>query len=344
MMVALLFILAIALFIYYLLPVSVPLIAAVITALLLDPLIKMVQSKFKLKRQISVLIIFSLFTLIMGTGIFFIATKVITQGIKLIEASPEYINNVTKMWGEYEEKFTNAAKDLPEEMVTAITEEVNNFIETFLASLKQYVNIENISFLLSYIPNYLVSSLVYLIALFLFMIELPKLRHSIYRYMTEETSEKVKFMTSRISSVILGFFKAQFLVSLIILAVAFIGLLLIAPKVAIVMSIIIWIIDLIPIIGSIVVLAPWSFYHLLTGNISLGTKIAVLAVILLVIRRTVEPKVMGTHIGLSPLATLIAMFLGLKLFGLLGFVIGPMILILFKSAREAGLIKMNFKI
>ena len=76
----------------------------------------------------------------------------------------------------------------------------------------------------------------------------------------------------------------------------------------------------------------------------MGTKLAVLAIVLLVVRSLVEPKVMGSQIGLSPLPTLIGMFIGLKLFGLFGLFIGPMIVILFNTAREAGIIKLNFKI
>src|SRR5690625_6676415 len=56
----------------------------------------------------------------------------------------------------------------------------------------------------------------------------------------------------------------------------------------------------------------------LSGNKAMGIKLAILAIVLLAIRRIVEPKLMGQQIGLSPLATLIAMFIGLKLIGVLG--------------------------
>jgi predicted PurR-regulated permease PerM len=48
--------------------------------------------------------------------------------------------------------------------------------------------------------------------------------------------------------------------------------------------------------------------------------------------------------GISPLAVLIAMFVGAKLFGFLGFIIGPIIVILFISAKESGMIRLNFKV
>ncbi|TYR77649.1 sporulation integral membrane protein YtvI [Rossellomorea vietnamensis] len=332
------------LLLYYILPVSIPLIAAIVTALLLDPAVKMLERRFKIKRKLAVLVVFIIFILSIGVISYFVITKVVGEGVKLVEDIPLYINQLSDIWLSYEKQFTNAAKDLPIEIVKETSREVQDFLNSFKSSLKEYLDIEKISAFLAYIPNYLVSFLVFLIALFMFMLDLPRIKQTIFNHLTEKTAEKVNFMTSRLSYVIFGFFKAQFLVSIIIFVAALIGLLFISPEVAVVMSIIIWIIDFIPLIGSIVVLAPWAIFHLLSGNLTLGTELAILAAVLLIIRRTVEPKVMGSHIGLSPLATLIAMYLGLKLLGVLGFILGPLILIVFNSAKEAGIIKMNFKI
>lgn len=329
---------------YFILPVSVPLIIAIITALLLEPLVKLLQKKLNINRKLSVLLVFLLFVFFIGISGYFITTKVITEAIKLVEHAPQYINEITAAWLRIEADFSKAAKDLPQELVNEISNQVQAFLYKTKNDLIAYVNIDNVKALLTNIPNYLVSFIVYLIALFLFMIDIPRLKEGIYNHLTEKTADKVTFMSSRLSYVVFGFFKAQFLVSIIIFVVSLVGLLIIKPEIAIVMALVIWIIDVIPIIGSIVILGPWSLFHLLTGDLVLGTKLAILAAILLIIRRTVEPKVMGSHIGLSPLATLIAMFLGLKLLGILGFIIGPMLLIAFNSAKEAGLIKINFKI
>lgn len=337
-------ILLLFLLIYFILPVSIPLIAAIITAIILEPAVRMLINKFRLKRKMSVLIVFLSFLVAIGVLSYFVTTKVVGEAVKLIEDAPTYINQISDIWVNYEKDLEHAARDLPGEVVSEISNGVQDFLTSFKESLKEYLNIERISAFLTYIPNYLVSFLVYLIALFLFMMDLPRVKKMIYSSLTEKTAEKVNFMTSRLSYVIFGFFKAQFLVSVLIFIVSFIGLLLISPEVAIVMSLIIWVIDFIPIIGSIVILGPWALFHLLAGNLTIGTQLAVLAAILLIIRRTVEPKVMGTHIGLSPLATLIAMYLGLKLLGILGFIVGPLLLIIFNSAKEAGIIKWNLKI
>lgn len=285
-----------------------------------------------------------MFVIMIGTAGYFIVTKVVTEAIKIGENVPTYINEINDLWLRAENDLTIASRDLPQEFVDQVSLEVQKLLEGMKDDLKKYLNIEWLTKVATNIPGYLVSFIVYLIALFLFLVELPKLTARMYGHMTPKTTDKVKFMTARLSYVVVGFFKAQFLVSLIIFIVCLIGLLFIAPEVALVMAVIIWLIDLIPIIGSIIILAPWAIFHFLTGSIPTGTQLAVLATLLLIIRRTVEPKVMGQHIGLSPLATLIAMYIGLKLFGILGFIIGPLLVISFNTAREAGIIKLNFKI
>lgn len=328
----------------YLLPISLPIVTAFITALFLEPLVRFFHGKFKIRRNLSVLIVFLLFICFIGVGSYFLVTKVVTEAIKIGENAPMYINEINKAWLKIEHNMSAASQDLPVEVVDEISKNVENFLENMKNSLTEKVNFENITNIVTNIPNYLVSFIVYLIALFLFMVDIPNIKKRFYSHLTAKTADKVTFMTSRLHYVVFGFFKAQFLVSIIIFIVSFIGLLFIAPDVALVMSFIIWLIDFIPIIGSIVILGPWAIFYLVTGGIAIGTKLAILAGILLVIRRTVEPKVMGQHIGLSPLSTLIAMYLGLKLLGVLGFIVGPLIVIAFNSAREAGIIKFNFKI
>ena len=329
---------------FLILPISVPLIVAFITALFLEPAIRLLQRRGKVKRQLSVLIVFLIFVILIGVSGYILTTKVIGEVVEIAENAPTYINEITKVWENLEDDIANTTQDLPPIFVEEVSNQITNFLQKTRSELTSYVNIENAKTIFTNIPNYLVNLIVYLIALFLFMIDLPRLKTKAYSYLTDKTAEKVTFMISRLTFVVVGFIKAQFLVSIIIFVASLIGLLFITPEIALIMSLIIWIIDVIPLIGSIIIMGPWTMYHLITGDIALAAKLGVLTVVLLVIRRTVEPKVMGTHIGLSPLATLISMYLGLKLFGVLGFFIGPMILIIYNSAREAGLIKIKFKI
>ncbi|MGR9050288.1 sporulation integral membrane protein YtvI [Halobacillus faecis] len=329
---------------YFILPVSIPLILAFVTALFLNPAVRFIQFKFRINRKMSVTIVFLLFLIFLGLLGTFAVTRAVTQIVQLADNAPQYINQINNVLLDWEDHMASFSQSMPKEFVDKVTAEMMNAIDRTTTAISEKLQLSNIAAAAAKIPELLVSFLVYLIALFLFMLELPRLRNKMHDQFTEATSEKVKFMNARLSYVVFGFLKAQFLVSIIIFFVSLIGLLWIAPDVALIMSLIIWAIDFVPIIGSIVILGPWSVYMLIIGDIAIGTKLGLLAIVLLAIRRTVEPKVMGRHIGLSPLATLIAMYLGLQLIGLLGFILGPLVVIAFNSAKEAGIIRWNYKL
>lgn len=338
-----LFILLILIF-YFILPVSIPIITAFITAIILNPLVRLIQKRTKLNRKLSVIIVFLLFGIVTGFTGTIIVTKAIAQVVNFVEDVPAHVNQLAIIFTKWESDFQQYTASLPPEFFRQVTNSLEQNFNDLATTIKQVITLDNIAQIIAKIPQYLISFLVYLIALFLFMLELPILKSKVYHLFTEETAKKVSFMNARLSNVVLGFLKAQFLVSIIIFIVSLVALLFIVPEVAIIMAIIIWLIDLIPIIGSIIILAPWAGFVFLTGNTSMAVQLSILAIVLLAIRRIIEPKLMGQHIGLSPLATLIAMFLGLKLLGIAGFILGPILVIAFTSAKEAGIIKWRIKI
>ena len=90
-------------------------------------------------------------------------------------------------------------------------------------------------------------------------------------------------------------------------------------------------VDALPILGSGTVLVPWAIISALDGDINLGIALVVLWIIMCVVRQFVEPKVVSNKLGIHPIFTLIAMYTGFKLFGVMGLLIGPIALIIIKS-------------
>lgn len=328
----------------YIIPIAIPLILALLTAIFLEPFVGFLQKQFKWQRKSAVITAFIVFLLLVSAFLYWAVTYLTARVIQFSQNLPDYINGLSSIWEEIQAFFLRSSEGMPVEVVTSFETELARFLEGIRDWLLTIINYDTITNLLTGIPSFLVSFIVFLIALFLFMLDLDDLKRMLFNRLKESTAEKVRFMAARLNNVIFGFLKAQFMVSVIIFLVSLVALLFIAPEAAIVMSLVIWVIDFIPILGSIIVLTPWFIYEFISGDIAQGTQLAVLALVLLIIRRTVEPKVMGSHIGLSPLATLIAMFIGLQLIGFLGFFIGPLFVILFTSAREAGIIKIDFKI
>ncbi len=82
------------------------------------------------------------------------------------------------------------------------------------------------------------------------------------------------------------------------------------------------ILDVIPFLDSFILLLPWAIYKAFTGDYVFAIALVVLTIVLFLVRRMIEPRVIGNKVGLSSLTTFIAMFIGFKIFGFLGILIG----------------------
>jgi sporulation integral membrane protein YtvI len=121
-----------------------------------------------------------------------------------------------------------------------------------------------------------------------------------------------------------GFVRAQLTLISITAILVLIGLWILGVKYALTVAIIIGLVDLLPYLGVGSVLVPWSAYSFFfAGDTRMAVGLLILYVVLLVVRQMLEAKLVSSNVGLDPLTTLIALFVGLNLFGFIGLIIGP---------------------
>jgi len=106
----------------------------------------------------------------------------------------------------------------------------------------------------------------------------------------------------------------------------------------ILIAFIIALIDIIPVLGTGTVLLPWAVISFITGKIGQGLGLLALYVVILVVRQIIEPKLVAGQVGLSPIVTIVAMYIGTKTLGVLGFFILPFVVILIKVLNDEGVI------
>lgn len=79
---------------------------------------------------------------------------------------------------------------------------------------------------------------------------------------------------------------------------------------------------------------PWAIISAVNGDLRLGIALFVLYVIILIVRQLLEPRIVGKNIGVHPIFTLIAMYTGFKISGIIGLIIGPIVLIILQNVFE----------
>ncbi|WP_100403984.1 sporulation integral membrane protein YtvI, partial [Bacillus sp. FJAT-42315] len=164
------------------------------------------------------------------------------------------------------------------------------------------------------------------------------------RHLKDSTKEKLYLITGQLNKAGVGFIKAQIFLSAVTFLMAFIGLSILQVPYAVLLSILIVFVDVLPILGTGSVLVPWAVISFFQENQFLGIGLILLFIVITVVRRILEPKVFSSNMGISPLAALISLFVGFKILGFIGFFVGPAIVIVYDTLREAGILKSRWKI
>jgi len=318
---------------------SLPILLAYVTAILLEPIIIRISKRFRKKRKIIVSIFFIFFlsiTILLCSLIIFIGWK---QFSTFIIHIPEYLNQLSALWIQMQSKLSNYTYHLPVDLVIQIQLLISRAltsIEKFALSL---TNVNVWSSLLTYIPSRLFDIFVYWIVLYMLLLELPAINRKMLAPFPFHYHQKILFIGQRVKLALFGFMKAQFLVGICIFAIAFGSFFILKTPFPLILALLLVILDVIPFLDSFILLLPWAIYKAFTGNYVFAIALVVLTIVLFLVRRMIEPKVIGNKVGLSSLTTFIAMFIGFKIFGFLGILIGPLLVVVVLSLFNQTSIK-----
>ncbi len=183
----------------------------------------------------------------------------------------------------------------------------------------------------SKIPSAILFFIVFFSSCFYFCCDDGKISGFFINLLPTDAKNSLPRLKRGVKEIVLGYISASLLLCLITFFIVLVGLLCIGCRYAILLSLLVAVIDLLPILGSGMILLPWSLICFLSSDIKGGVALLVIWVIAAVVRQIAEPKLIGKRIGLHPLATLAAVYIGVKLAGGAGLLIGPLIAVGIKA-------------
>lgn len=128
-----------------------------------------------------------------------------------------------------------------------------------------------------------------------------------------------------------GYFKAQIILMIMTFIIFSIGLLIIDAPYPMLIAFIIALVDILPVLGSGIIMIPWVLLSLLSKNSQLALGLAIVYLVATLIKQVLEPKITGDKIGIRPLYTFLATLIGTMIFGPIGIIVGPIIAVIIKS-------------
>lgn len=321
----------------YLLPLLMPFVIGIIISMVFRRLIDLIQKKFHIKRYIVSILILIVFYGILVLLLSLIGVRIFTFVQDLFSKLPSLYENTI------EPAFIKAANNLMleypsiEPYVEDFLANTNNSIQAFVINASTTV-ISTITALAGQIPSLLIKLIFTIVASFFFTIDYYRITDFIIRQFKGERKEMILRLKDNGIGTLAKFIRAYLAIISITFIELTLGFWILGIPNAPLFGALIAIIDILPILGTGAVLLPWSIIAFVIGNSKIGLGILILYIVITVVRQAVEPKIVGQQIGLHPLLTLILMYVGVQLMGVLGLLLLPVIATIIKKLNDEGTI------
>lgn len=189
--------------------------------------------------------------------------------------------------------------------------------------------------MLGALPLVLLLVIVIVLAWFFITKDWPTYVESLNRLNKRKGYKEFEDVMINLRSALFGYVRAQLTLISITFAIVLIGMFILRIDSPLSFALLAAFFDLLPYLGVGTLLVPWAAFAAISGDWFVAIGLIVLYIIVIVQRNLAEPKIVGSHIGLNPLAALVSIFVGLKLFGVLGFIVGPVLAVLLKALYNA---------
>ena len=179
--------------------------------------------------------------------------------------------------------------------------------------------------LLSHVPDSALSLGTSMISAFLISARWPHLRRYALRRIPRDWLRWLLAFGKQIRQIFGGWLTAQCKLTGISFVILFLGLVILRIPHALLGASIICLVDAFPVLGTGTILLPWSLICLLQADTPRAIGLASIYVAVTLTRSMLEPKFLGRHLGLDPLVTLMALYVGFRLWGLGGMILAPLL-------------------
>jgi sporulation integral membrane protein YtvI len=322
------FIILLALFLFLVFPKLIsfflPFIIGWIVSLIANPLVHFLEKKIKLRRKhSSAIIIVAAIIFIVGTSALLIAALV-KEATELSNELPAIIESMKLQLNEINrdiQRFTSAlpqnVQDVMKNVVSDLGESVTSYMDN-----RQETSIDSAKNIVGNIAEGFLMIIITILSAYFFTAERNNLAVGLKKRLPESAVNYWRLIYSNFTSAFGGYFKAQFKIMLVLTVIMFIGFEILRINYSFLAALGIALLDVLPVFGTGAILWPWAIYDVLSGQYIRAIGLVVIYLVCQVVKQLLQPKMVGDSIGLNPLATLLFMFIGYRLYGVFGMIIG----------------------
>lgn len=316
--------------------VVMPFLLGFAVAALINPIVRFLSRRYDLKRRPAGILLLLLFYATIG--------MLITIGVV----------RLTVFFGEVSGELPDLYRDKLEPALNKLFGYINSFVDRLYAifggesevlserlggiftSIKSSLGdtisdisvkaLTRLSSAAAAIPGIIIELLFAVISSFFFTVDYENILSLAKRLLPKRTVDLLCRLRGRVFKVAGKYLRSYALILLITFGELSLGLVLLGVDNAVLIAFCIALFDILPVAGTGGIMIPWAIFSLIGGDWGFAVGLVVIWAVITIVRNIIEPKIVGRQVGLHPLLALIAMFVGTKLFGIIGLFLLPLTL------------------
>ncbi len=322
-----------------LLSLFAPFVAALITAAILHPLIRWFQRRLGVPRKLSTLLILLLLFGLLGAGIGYLGYAAGVELVSLTQNWNGLLAGVQSTLAQIEEMSARFWTMIPTELREHVDSATVSLMDWLAGAVPQYLNslAEYTIQKAQGVPDFVLALIIYIMACYMLTVDYPHLGAQAARHTHQRLLNFVKQLRDTALGAFGSYLRAELLLSVVVFFILLIGFFIIGQPYSLLLALVLAVMDFIPIIGAGTVMVPWAAIDLFMGNYFHALELMLIWGVIALFRRMGEPKFVGDQTGLSPIVSLISIYIGWRVAGVLGMILGPTITLIALSLVQLGL-------
>ncbi len=310
-----------------------PFVIGWVIAMIANPVVRWLEKRLKIVRKLGSAIIIILVLGLIVTGIYFGFSKAFTE-IKI------FIDNFPEMYRQFEEDFRQIGREfqgifhlMPAELQAGWDAMVSN-MDQGMADLITGISEPTVTAAGNFakrLPSVLIAVIVTVISAYIFIAERDEIILWSKKIAPSSLQKRMTMVVDNFKYAVGGYFKAQFKIMVVVALILSLGLAILQVKYVLLCAILIAMLDFLPFFGTGTAMIPWAVFKLLTGDYKLAIGLIILYATTQLVRQLIQPKLVADSMGLTPLVTLVLLYVGYKMGSVLGMIL----------AVPAGMIVIN---
>lgn len=321
-----------------------PLIIAWIIAMMANPFVRFLERRIKIMRKHGSAIVI-VFVIVVIVGLLYAVLGTLFSQIgSMIDTLPDVYETVLDNLQAFAQSLHKKYHIIPGNINKLFSDnqsKINDYILALLNSIQSpFSTVSSVAS--SFIDMFILSILTLMLAYF-FTAGNDKIKALVKKCMPESINNSIALIKNTVFTAIGGYLKACLQIMVIMFLILFMFFWVMKIDYAAPIALITSILDFLPFIGTGFVLLPWAAYSAITGTYLKAAVLIIAYFATMLIRRLLEPKLVGDSVGMSPFLTLVSMFIGYRLIGMLGLIVGIPVGMILKEFYDEGLFDNTIK-